>query len=507
MGVSSFVALGALLATVYLWQRKSKKSLGALPPGPKPVPLLGNILDLTAKELWLPAMKWAKEFGSVTYLHVLGQGLVFLNSSEAAFDLLERKGSTYSDKPYLVMVCELCGCENMVAFTPYGDQSRRQRKLLHRAFGTQVIPQYFPLIESSTKAFLQRLLVDSSEWVKHTKLYAGSLTLSTVYGYELRSSDDKFLKLADECVDILSNRIASGGGIWPVDIFPSLKKLPLWAPGSGFLHSAQKWKRKMEEFVDEPYKFVKTSLKSGTAKPSFCSTLLLDDEKKSETFEFDLKWTANSMYSASIDTTLTAVSHFLLAIMQYPAELAKAQKEIDSVVGSDRLPTFADRPFLPYVEAMYKETLRWAAPVPLSLPHRLMEDDVYNGMFIPKGSLIFGNIWAIVRDEKLYPNAHAFVPERFLEETDDVTKKKMDPKSYVFGFGRRRCPGANLTDSSLWYLMVCMMATLDISKATDDFGNLIEPKIDFNNSVFRIPDPFQVDIRPRSEQALKAISH
>ncbi len=51
--------------------------------------------------------------------------------------------------------------------------------------------------------------------------YGGSLTLSTVYGYELRSSDDKFLKLADECVDILSNRIASGGGIWPVDIFPS----------------------------------------------------------------------------------------------------------------------------------------------------------------------------------------------------------------------------------------------------------------------------------------------
>ena len=84
-------------------------------------------------------------------------------------------------------------------------------------------------------------------------------------------------------------------------------------------------------------------------------------------FEFDLKWTANSMYAASTDTVrtlfwktelftypllvvqvLTCVSHFLLAMMAHPAVLAKAQKEIDTVVGSDRLPTLEDRPSLPY---------------------------------------------------------------------------------------------------------------------------------------------------------------
>ncbi|KAF7368779.1 Cytochrome P450 [Mycena venus] len=492
--MSSFWVVATVLASWYIWQRKPKAQAGPLPPGPTPVPILGNVRDLTAKELWLAATKWAKKFGDVVHVHVVGQGLVFLSSPEATMDLLDRKGSIYGDKPALVMAGELCGCENMVAFTRYGDVSKRQRKLLNQAFGVQVIPSYHPLIETETHSFLRRLVADPSNYIDHTRRYAGGLTLSVVYGYEAVASNDKFLNLGEECVDLLSNKIASGGGIWPVDIFPSLKRLPTWAPGSGFLLKAAEWKAKMEEFVDQPYEFVKASLKNGNYVPSFCSMLLEDKEKCTPQFEFDLKHTANSMYSASMDTTITVFLHFLLAM-----------EEIDSVVGSDRLPTFSDRASLPFVDALLSETYRWGVPVPLSLPHRLMEDDVYRGMFIPKGSLVFGNIWAITRDEKLFPNASAFLPERYLEKVDPALAKKRDPRSYVFGFGRRRCPGVNLVESSVWLMVTTALATLDISKAKDDFGNPIEPKIDFNNAVFRIPDKFQCDIRPRSEHALKVL--
>ncbi|KAL0959237.1 hypothetical protein HGRIS_014512 [Hohenbuehelia grisea] len=309
-----------------------------------------------------------------------------------------------------------------------------------------------------------------------------------------------------------------------------VKRLPLWAPGSGFLHKAKVWKAKMEEFVDQPYDYLKSTIKAGTAVPSFCSTLLMEEErereaekamdidatkvdpakeaerkKAAELLEFDLKWTANSMYSASMDTTITATMHFVLAMMQHPHVVAKAQAEIDRVVGHGRLPTFSDRKDLPYIEAIMSETLRWASPVPLGLPHRVMEDDVYNGMFIPKGTLIFGNNWAMTRDERIYPNAADFIPERFLEEVDEATSKRRDPRNYVFGFGRRKCPGSHLIESSLWLLMVTMLATLEMEKATDDFGKVIEPKVDFNNSVFRIPDAFDCDFRPRSEQVLSVV--
>jgi hypothetical protein len=157
-----------------------------------------------------------------------------------------------------------------VAFTTYGDQSKRQRKLLHKAFGIQAIPTYYPLLETETSAFLRHLAADPSNYVSHTRRYAGGLTLSVVYGYEVQSSEDKFLQLAEECVDLLANHIASGGGIWPVDIIPALQYLPNWAPGAGFKLKAAKWKAKMEEFVEKPYEFVKNNMVRGFTLIIFC---------------------------------------------------------------------------------------------------------------------------------------------------------------------------------------------------------------------------------------------
>ncbi|KAF8908139.1 cytochrome P450 [Gymnopilus junonius] len=500
---SILTACICLLVALFLWFRKSKASFASLPPGPKPVPFLGNVFDLTAKELWLPASRWAKQY---VYVHVLGVGIVFLNTAEAACDLLDKRGSIYSDKPFLMMSGELCGCKNMVAFTPYGEQSKRQRRLLHKAFGLPVIPTYYPFLQTGTHAFLRRLVVEPSEYMKHIRRYSGGLTLSVVYGYEAVSNDDEFLGLAEECVGILSNRIASGVGIWPVDVFPSLRHLPTWMPGAGFKRNAAIWKKKMEEFVDRPYEFMKNSMKSGTHKASFCSNLLEDESIKAvDNFEFDLKWSANSMYSASIDTTITTVSHFILAMMMHTDAQRKAQEELDRVVGTERLPTFADRASLPFVECVFKESLRWAVPVPLSLPHRLMEDDLYNGMLIPKGTLIFGNIWAMLRNEAVFPDADAFRPERFLDKVSPEMERKRDPQNYVFGFGRRECPGSHLVDSSIWLLIASMLATLDVSKAVDECGNVMEPTVKFENPIFRTPSQFKCDMRPRSQKALSLI--
>ncbi|KAL4063425.1 cytochrome P450 [Scleroderma citrinum] len=490
------------------------------PPGPKPLPIFGNVRDLTTKELWLRAEKWAKEYGRITYLHVFGKGLVFLNSPEAVFELLDKRSTIYSDRHHFVMANELCGCENMVAFTPSGEKSRRQRRLFQMALGSTSIQSYYPVLELETRPFLRRLLEDPERYMDHIRRYAGSLTLLVIYGHQVKSNDDTFLRLAEECVDLLANRIASNGGVWPVDLFPFLKYLPPWFPGASFIRNAAQWKAKMQEFVDRPYEYVLDEMKKGTARPCFVS-MLLSHTKSRRTHltdiqkDHDLRWTANSMYSGRLVEFLTLISHFMLAMMQHQHVLKRAQAEIDSVVGGERLPTLEDREQLTYCNAVFTETMRWAVPVPLGLPHRLTEDDVYEGMFIPKGTLIFGNIWAILRDETLYPNPHVFDPERFLHpgRAGIKAERRRDPRTYVFGFGRRRCPGAHLAESSLWLLMVSMIATLDICKKTVIVAErgaemteaVSEPEVVFENSVFRTPRPFKCSIRPRSDQALRIL--
>ncbi|KAI0075610.1 cytochrome P450 [Panus rudis PR-1116 ss-1] len=500
-----------IVAGLYLWSKHRKTKSMVYPPGPKPLPVLGNVMDLTARELWLRATEWARKYGDIVFLHVMGQGLLFLNTSEVAMDLLDKKGSIYSDKPSLVMAGELCGCENMVAFTRYGDQSRRQRKLMQQALGASAIRTYQPFLQIQAYDLMAGILGDPKHHLDYIRKYSGSLVLHVVYGYRVTSKDDKYLMLAEECVDILSNRIASGGGIWPVDIFPFLKYLPDSFPGAGFKLKAKEWRAKMQEFVDKPYENLLEQMREGSALDCFCTMLLEDMRSKDSVIDpqrdFDIRWTANSMYSASLDTTITAVQHFIACMMLHPEVMKKAQQEIDSVTGGSRLPTFSDRESLPYVEAVMSEVLRWGVPVPLGLPHRLMEDDVYNGMFIPKGTLVFANIWNILRNEEIFPDAHAFRPERYLVQVDEVTAKRRDPRNYVFGFGRRKCPGVHLIESSLWIVMASMLATFDFEKAKDEKGRPIEPTLQFENSVFRTPNPFECDIRPRSEQAIKIVRH
>lgn len=81
-----------------------------------------------------------------------------------------------------------------------------------------------------------------------------------VYGHEVKSDDDEFLQLAEHCVWLLSNKIASSGGIWPVDIFPFLKHIPSWVPGMAFKRNAAKWKASMQEFVDKPFDYVQENM-------------------------------------------------------------------------------------------------------------------------------------------------------------------------------------------------------------------------------------------------------
>jgi len=153
-----------------------------------------------------------------------------------------------------------------------------------------------------------------------------------------------------------------------------------------------------------------------------------------------VKAAAASLYSGGADTTPSTLSSFILAMTLHPAVQERAQAELDAVIGGSwaRFPTFADRPNLPYINAIVLELLRWNPAVPLGLPHRVTQDDVYRGYRIPKGTIVWPNIWSMLHDESAFPNPSAFLPERYLRE--DGTMKDLDkiedPAIIGFGFGQ-----------------------------------------------------------------------
>lgn len=200
-------------------------------------------------------------------------------------------------------------------------------------------------------------------------------------------------------------------------------------------------------------------------------------------------------------------------MIKYPETQRRAQAEIDAIIGDHRLPSFEDEAHLPYTNALVKEVGRWRNVTPLATPHSLTSDDIYNGFYLPKDSIVIGNVFAIMHDESASPNPDVFNPDRYL---DPSANKSLD---VIFGFGGRLCPGRHLARSTIWLTIVSILATFTISKAIDEDGreievsdeqctsgvvsfvNFIVPARSNTNYCTRAPLPFKCKIVPRSKAA------
>jgi cytochrome P450 len=182
------------------------------------------------------------------------------------------------------------------------------------------------------------------------------------------------------------------------------------------------------------------------------------------------------------DSTSGMMAWWMLAMAAYPETQVRAQAELDAVVGRDRLPTFADYPHLPYVRAMVKETLRWKTVAPLALPHCVTEDDWYEGMFIPKGTICIPNIWLMNHDPAVYgENAAKFDPAQHLDANGNIAPAPPDTKDeghVSYGFGRRECPGRYVANNSLFINMAIILWAMKIERKKDASGQFLPLDVD-----------------------------
>ncbi|KAG1733188.1 cytochrome P450 [Suillus paluster] len=456
---------------------ENRQNKPSLPPGPVPLPLLGNILSINTKEPWLTYTQWHAAYGDLVFVRILDQEAVVVNSQRIAEALLDKRSRIYSDRPYLATL-EPFGFSIDFAFMGYGDEWRLCRRLFHQTFRPESAVKFLPMQMRRAREMVVNLIEDPQHYRSHFVTFSLSIAMSVVYDYQANARNDPLIRVVD-------NALAPGLAMLTPEravllkTFPFLLKLPDWCWGSSIKRDAQLSTNRTTEMMDVPFRYAQQHMVGAycllTMVAENLQRLERQDQESKPMLETVLKKAATTAMIGSYETTPSTLMAFALAMVSYPDVQRRAQTEIDSVIGSDRLPMFEDRASLPYVESVLRETFRWHPVAPLGIPHAISSDDIYDGYFIPKGATVICNTWSdrgISRDEKRYPDPSRFIPERFMDVDGALTDD--DPAEYVFGLGRRGCPGRYTADASIWSAIVTMLATVNLSPAKDDQGNVID---------------------------------
>ncbi|KIJ64539.1 hypothetical protein HYDPIDRAFT_111874 [Hydnomerulius pinastri MD-312] len=495
MSSSAITALVGVLAGLLVIEgtRKLRQKLNSnrppLPPSPTAVPFLGHVLGVNRDAPYITYAEWAKTYGDIMYTHLLGQEMIVLNSEELAIELLEKRSHKYSDRPAF-STTEMFGWEWGATLTPYGPRFRLHRRIYHQVFHANAALSYRPQQLQKAYEMLGHILTDPAEYAEHFDTFSASVVMAVTYGYDL-APGDTFVNKIKRAADIFLS-VATPEAAAVCTAFPFLKKLPPWFPFMGFKYEAAESARLASEGLHQPYEWTRRKFDEGTAAPSMVSDALtryqIDEDSKDPVLVQGIKEAAATVYAAAVETTNSTLLVFLYLMQRHPEVQVRAQAEIDKVVGTQRLPTFDDKPALPYVEAVLRETMRWHPVTPVGVPHATSEDDVYEGYYIPKGATVMANSWAIAHNEEKYPDSFSFIPERFLNSDGTLTD---DTVSWVFGFGRRMCPGRHVATASVWVAMVCILALFKIEK-TEGSDN-----VKWTKGLSSHPLPFPCKFIPR----------
>ncbi|KAL0569905.1 hypothetical protein V5O48_012051 [Marasmius crinis-equi] len=409
--------------------------------------------------------------GDLVHFQVLNsQHVVVINTKELSDRMLDKRAGVYSDRPYVAMVEMLGWLPFNTSFLRYTDTWRKHRRLYQQGFRSRTSNEYLPIQTSKNAEFISNLREDPDNFLVHIRTLTAAVILDTIYGYEATPTDDSLAKLIENTARFAVTEFESPATAI-VNMFPALRHLPLWLPIFRFQRAAVKSQKLVDRLLEEPYEYVRSNMRNGTGKPSLMAKFLEqnDADGGGEDQEFVIKGVCATGYG---EKTVAALSTFFLAIAMHPDVQIKAQNELDTTFGRGLVPDYEERPNLPYIEAIIREVFRWVPPVPLSVPRAAFADDIVDGCYIPKGK-------AMSRDEADYPNPESFTPERFLNEDGRCND---DDSMFIFGAGRRICPGRYFASATVWMAIVSVLVEFDIGKPKSMDGKEIRSLEDANYS-------------------------
>ncbi|XP_066307058.1 trans-cinnamate 4-monooxygenase-like [Miscanthus floridulus] len=417
-----------------------------LPPGPVPVPIFGNWLqvgdDLNHRNL----AALARKFGDIFLLRMGQRNLVVVSSPPLAREVLHTQGVEFGSRTRNVVFDIFTGKGQDMVFTVYGDHWRKMRRIMTVPFFTnKVVQQYRPGWEAEAAAVVDDVRADpmaATEGVvlrRRLQLMMYNNMYRIMFDRRFESMDDPlFLRL--RALNGERSRLAQSFEYNYGDFIPILRPFL-----RGYLRICKEVKetrlKLFKDFFLEERKKLASTKAMDTNGLKCAIDHILEAQQKGEINEDNVLYIVENINVAAIETTLWSIEWAIAELVNHPEIQQKLRQELDTVLGPGHQITEPDTLNLPYLQAVIKETLRLRMAIPLLVPHMNLHDAKLGGYDVSAESKVLVNAWYLANNPDSWKRPEEFRPERFLEEEKHVEANGNDFRYLPFGVGRRSCPG------------------------------------------------------------------
>ncbi|CAK8569786.1 unnamed protein product [Lathyrus sativus] len=435
---------------------KHKTRASSIPPGPTPLPLLGNLHQIDSSSPHLSLWKLSKHYGPIMSLHFGNTPTLVISSSKMAKHVLKTHDLKFASRPSFLGLRKLSYNGLDLGFAPYSPYWREMKKLcvLH-LFSSRRVESFRSIRENEVALLIQKLSqyegddkgVNLSEaMMSFTNTLICKIAFGKKYDFdygevELGSGERKsrLHVLLNEAQALLSEFYFS-------DHFPLLGWVDrvrgtIWRLEKTFKELDLIYQKVIDDHMENS-SWPKTKDHEVVDIIDILLQMMNDHSLSFDLTLDNIKALLMNIFIAGTDTSAAIVVWAMTALMNNPRVMKKVQMEMTNLYEDKDFINEDDIEKLPYLKLVVKETLRLFPPTPLLLPRETLENCNIDGYEIKRKTLVYVNAWAIARDYENWEDPEEFYPERFFMTGVDFKGK--DFEFIPFGSGRRMCPAMNM---------------------------------------------------------------
>ncbi|XP_076024073.1 cytochrome P450 2K1-like [Genypterus blacodes] len=446
--------LGIVVILLFVSSVFSRREKRKEPPGPRPLPLLGNLLQLDLKKIHNCLFELSKQYGSVFTVHLGPQKVVVLAGYRTVKEALLNTAEAFGDRDITPLFYEInkghgilfCNGETWKEMRRCALTTLRDFGMGKKLSEEKIIEECQYLIEEFQKH--EGKAFNNSQVVNYA---ASNIISGIVFGSRFDYKDPVFQGLVHRNNEIIL--LTGSTAIQVYNVFPWLGPwLKTWQVV-----------KKLIGICEEDMKRLIQSLKE-TVSPETCRGFVdvfltrkqnLEESgvMDSQYYDDNLLHSAENLFGAGTDTTGHTLRWSLLLMAKYPDIQDQVQEELNTVIGSRQV-RVEDRRNLPYTDAVVHEIQRLASIVPLSVPHKTTRDVTFQGYFIKQGTVVIPLLSSVLHDESEWESPNTFNPSHFLDKEGKFRKRDA---FMPFSAGRRACVGEGLARMELFLFFTSLL--------------------------------------------------